>query len=58
LHNDLFHANLIHNPSCSCDFFFIVLQEVWCTKKYFVPFFISCECTHWLKHCCLEATFI
>jgi hypothetical protein len=20
--------------------------------------FISCKCTHWLKHCCLEAKFI
>jgi hypothetical protein len=20
------------------------------TKKYFVPFFINCKCTHWLKH--------
>jgi hypothetical protein len=32
-----------------CWTFFIVLQEVWCTnwKKYFVPFFISCECRHW-----------
>jgi hypothetical protein len=57
LHNDLFHANLIHSSSWSCGYstenaehFFIVLQQVWCTKKYFVPFFISCKCTHWLKH--------
>ena len=56
LRNDLFHTNLIHNPSCSCGYstenaepFFIVLQEVWCTKKYFVQFFISCKCTHWLR---------
>jgi hypothetical protein len=34
LHSDLFHANLIHNPSCSCGYstenvdHFIVLQEV------------------------------
>ena len=60
LHNDLFHANLIHSPSCSCGYFrecwtfFIVLQEVWCTQKYFVPFFISCKCTP----CCLEVKFI
>ena len=65
LHSDLFHANLIHNPSCSCGYstenvdHFIVLQEVWCTKKYSVPFFISCKCTHWLKTpCCLEVKFI
>ena len=35
LHNDLFHANLILNPSCSCGYsakntehVFIVFQEV------------------------------
>jgi len=57
LHNDLFHSNLIHSPILfllifhrECWAFFIVLQDVWCTKKYCVPFFISWKCTHWLKH--------
>ena len=54
LHNTLFHTNLIHSTSCSCGYstenaeHFFLLQEVWSTNIYFVPFFISCE--YWLEY--------
>ena len=52
LHNDLFHANLIHSPSCSCGYSTENAEHFVCTarglmhKAIFVPLFISCKCTH------------
>jgi len=56
LHNDLFHANLIHNRLVLVDIPQRMLNIFYCIarglmhKEIFCTFFISCKCKHCLKH--------